>query len=84
MEEHNLIREVGKKSRLEDLGRVECKSFETSVDVTVAMTENCSPEWVGSGNGDVEWFGRDIATFRQPRTLFTQCDYYRGDKDRPL
>jgi hypothetical protein len=52
VEEHNLIREVGMKSSLEDLGWVECRSFETSVDVTVAMTENRSPEWVGSGNGD--------------------------------
>ena len=51
VEEHNLIREVGMKSRLEELGWVECRSFETSVDVKVVMTENRSPEWVGSGNG---------------------------------
>ena len=37
------------KSRLEDLVWVEWRSFETSVDVTVVMAENCSPEWVGSG-----------------------------------
>ena len=44
VEEHNLINEVGMKSRLEDLGWVEWRSFETSVDVTVVMAENRSPE----------------------------------------
>ena len=34
VEEHNLISEVGMKSRLEDLGWVEWRSLETSVDVT--------------------------------------------------
>ena len=36
MEEHDLISEVGMKSRLEDLGWVEWRSFETSVDGTMA------------------------------------------------
>ena len=65
VEEHNLIREVGMKSRLEDLGWVECRSFETSVDVTVVMTENRSPEWVGSGNGGgkLNWAILDIIVF---------------------
>ena len=67
MEEHNLIREVGMKSRLEDLGWVECRSFETSVDVTVVMTENRSPKWVGSGNGGgrLNWAILDIIVFFQ-------------------
>ena len=65
VEEHNLIREVGMKSRLEDLGWVECRSFETSVDVTVVMTENRSPEWVGSGNGGgrLNWAILDTIVF---------------------
>ena len=52
MEEHNLIREVGMKSRsrLEDLDWVEWRSFETKMDVTVFMTKSRSPEWMGSGN----------------------------------
>ena len=36
MEEHDLTSEVGMKSRLEDLGWVEWRSFETSVDGTMA------------------------------------------------
>ena len=36
VEEHNLISGVGMKSRLEDLGRVEWRTFETSVDMTVS------------------------------------------------
>ena len=65
MEEHNLISEVGMKSRLEDLGWVEWRSFETSVDVTVVMTENRSPEWVGTGNGGgrLNWAILDIIVF---------------------
>ena len=65
VEEHNLINEVGRKSRLEDLGWVEWRSFETSVDVTVVMAENRSPEWVGSGNGvgRLNWAILDIIVF---------------------
>ena len=65
MEEHNLIREVGMKSRLEDLGWVECRSFETSADVTVVKTEKRSPEWVGSGNGNgrLNWAILDTIVF---------------------
>ena len=65
MEEHNLINEVGMKSRLEDLGWVEWRSFETSVDVTVVMAENRSPEWMGSGNGGgrLNWAILDIIVF---------------------
>ena len=51
VDEHNLISEVGMKSRLEDLGWVEWRSLETSADVTVVMVENRSPEWMGSCNG---------------------------------
>ena len=65
VEEHNLIREVGMKSRLEDLRWVDCKSFETSADVTVIMNDNRSPEWVGSGNGGgrLNWAILDTIVF---------------------
>ena len=65
VEEHNLINEVGMKSRFEDLGWVERRSFETSVDVTVVMAENRSPEWMGSGNGGdrLNWAILDIIVF---------------------
>ena len=39
VEEHDLISEVEMKSRLEDLGWVKWRSFETSESVTVVMTE---------------------------------------------
>ena len=63
VEEQNLISEVGMKSRLEDLGWVKWRSFDTSVDVTVVMTENLSPEWVGSGHGGgkLNWEILDLA-----------------------
>ena len=65
VEEHNLISDVGMKSRLEDLGWVEWRSLETSVDVTVVMAENRSPEWMGSGNsgGRLNWAILDIIVF---------------------
>ena len=67
MEEHNLINEVGMKSRLEDLGWVEWRSFETPVGVTVVMTEKSSPEWVESGNcgGRLNWAILDIIFFSE-------------------
>ena len=70
VEEHNLISEVGMKSRLEDLGWVEWRSFETSVEVTVVMTENRSPEWVGSGKGDgrLNWAILDMCRLSRPES----------------
>ena len=65
VEEHNLISEVGMKSRLEDLGWVEWRSLETSADVTVVMVENRSPEWMGScnGGGKLNWAILDVIDF---------------------
>jgi hypothetical protein len=65
VEEHNLISEVGMKSRLEDLGWVEWRSLETSADVTVVMVEKRSPEWMGScnGGGRLNWAILDVIDF---------------------
>ena len=57
------------KSGLEDLGWVEWRSFETSVDVTVVMTENNSPEgvigmslqtWINRGKTIKTTFSKEI------------------------
>ena len=51
VEEHALMSDVGMKSRLDDLGCKEWRSFETSAGVTGETVEKSSPEWIGSGSG---------------------------------
>ena len=64
------------KSRLDDFCGVEWRSSKTSLDVTVVMTENRSPEWVGSDNGGgrLNWVNFDPTplsthTFSTQRSL---------------
>ena len=51
VEEHALMSDVGMKSRLDDLGCKEWRSFKTSAGVTGETVEKSSPEWIGSGSG---------------------------------
>ena len=44
VEEHALMSDVGMKSRLDDLGCKEWRSFETSARVTGETVEKSSPE----------------------------------------
>ena len=48
---------VGMKSRLDDSGCIEWKSFETFVGVKGEIVDDSSPEWIGSARGGCRhWF----------------------------